>query len=424
MTDRGLADLQVLEDTIAKLRVAVVALSALAWQSSASPSLFLLLWFGALAYAAGVLLAEPHRHLPVHVWQAALSLIDWGLISAAVFATGGGGSELYVLYFLFIVSMALRTGPRTVAIAGLITAMLYIAMGGITAQGVSPALPSIALRAAYIACVALGSSFVAAEIARQKRARSSAEAGQNAVQDITAAVSHDLLNPLSTIFGLVEMLQDDPNEPLSRTQQQTLARLTSNARRMTGLVRNLLDSEALERGTPSLVLRSVDVNALIERCADANACDADARKIDVEIELDPQLRRGLVDELLLERLINNLLGNALKFTPTGGRIRLTTRAGGKAFRIEVWNSGAEVPPELRPVIFEKHTRSAGSSGVGLGLYICKLAARLHGGDIALHHPPGGGVAFVVDLPLRAAEAAVDRDVTEPTLHDRRQTAAA
>lgn len=424
MTDRSLADVQVLEDAVAKLRIAVVALTALAWQSAASPSLFFLLWFGALTYAAGILLAQPHRHLPLHIWQTGLSMIDWGLISAAVFTTGGGNSDLYVLYFLFVVSLAMRTSPRTVVLAGLGTAAAFLAVGGITAQGLSPALPSIALRAAYIACVAVGSGLVAAEIVRQKRARSSAEASINAVQDFTAAVSHDLLNPLSNIFGLVEMLQDAPDEPLTRTQQQNLSRLTSNARRMTGLVRNLLDSEALERGTPSLVVRSVDVNSLIERCADANASDAAAKKIGVALELDPGLRRCLVDELLIERLLNNLLANALKFTPTGGRVELSTHCGAKSFQIEVWNSGTEVPPQLRPIIFEKHVRSPGSSGVGLGLYICKLATRLHGGDIALHHPSRGGVAFVVDLPLRrVAEVVSDRQPVGPALHTH-QTAAA
>jgi NtrC-family two-component system sensor histidine kinase KinB len=169
---------------------------------------------------------------------------------------------------------------------------------------------------------------------------------------------------------------------------------------MTALVRNLLDSEALERGTPTLVLRSVDVNALIERCIDANACDSASRKVSVETDLDTDLPRALVDELLVERLLNNLLHNALKFTPVGGSIRLSTRRGTRSFQIEVWNSAAPIAEELRPVLFEKHTRSAGSSGVGLGLYICKLACRLHDGDITLHHPRSGGVAFVVELPLR------------------------
>jgi two-component system sensor histidine kinase KdpD len=95
-----------------------------------------------------------------------------------------------------------------------------------------------------------------------------------------------------------------------------------------------------------------------------------------------------------------LLHNAVKFTPAGGRVRLTTRQRSGSFQIEVWNSGPPVPEDLQPVIFEKHTRCPGSSGVGLGLYICALAARLHGGVIALGHPAEGGVAFVVDLPLR------------------------
>lgn len=415
MTPRGLSDLQVFEDTVARLRLVLVALSVLAWPAAPAPSSSMLLWFGAMAYSAGILLAAPHRHLPLHVWQIGLSLADWVLISAGIYATGGAHSDLYVLYFLFVLSVALRTGPRSAAIVGLFTASAYLAATGIRSGGMDGMLPLLALRAAYIGCVAVGSSLVAAEILRQKRARSTAEAGRTAVQDITAAVSHDLLNPLSVIFGLVENLQDDPKEPLSRSQQESLARITSNARRMTGLVRNLLDSEALERGTPTLVLRAVDVNALIERCADANACDAAARKINVAMDLDANLPRATVDELLLERLLNNLLHNALKFTPSGGDIKLTTRGSARSFQIEVWNSGQPIVEELQPILFEKHTRCPGSSGVGLGLYICHLAARLHDGSIKLHHPRSGGVAFVVDLPLRRTPDAVATRRSLPTL---------
>lgn len=424
MTDRGLADLQTFEDTVARLRLVLVALTILAWQESAVPSLFLLLWFGALTYSAGILLAEPHRRLPIHVWQVGLSLIDWGLISAGIFATGGAQSDLYVLYFLLILSVALRTGPGSAAVVGLGTAAAYLTATGINAGGMSGSFSTVALRAAYIGCVAVGSAFVAAEILRQKRARSTAEAGRTAVQDITAAVSHDLLNPLSAIFGLVENLQDDPNEPLTKSQQQSLARVTSNARRMTGLVRNLLDSEALERGTPSLVRRAVDVNALIERCADANACDAAAKEISVNLELDRDLPRAMIDELLIERLLNNLLHNALKFTPASGEIRLITRRGTKSFQIEVWNSSKPISENLLPVLFEKHTRCPGSSGVGLGLYICRLAARLHDGEIAVHHPRSGGVAFIVDLPLRRAAAVVATRQALPGVVHNQQAATA
>jgi len=424
MTDRSLADVQVFEDTVARLRLVIAALTALVWETAPSPSLFLLLWFGAIAYSTGILLAQPHRHLPVQVWQIGLSVIDWVLISAGIFATGGAQSDLYALYFFFVLSVALRTGPRSAAIVGLGSAAAYLAATGVHAGGMSGAFPTLALRAAYIGCVAVGSSLLAAEILRQKRARSTAEAGRTAVQDITAAVSHDLLNPLSTIFGLVENLQDDPDEPLTRSQQESLARITSNARRMTALVRNLLDSEALDRGTPTLVWRSTDVNALIERCVDANASDAAAKKISVATELDPDLPRTMVDELLIERLLSNLLHNALKFTPTGGDIRLTTRRGARSFEIEVWNSSQPIAEELRPVLFEKHTRCAGSSGVGLGLYICKLAARLHDGDISLRHPRSGGVAFVVDLPLRRVPQAAPSALSFPLVrHSHSQQAA-
>lgn len=412
------SDCHLLEDRIAKLRLLVVVLTGLALGLAEAASVFAALWLAAAAYASAVLLLEPHRHLWTPLWQIGISAIDWALITAAVFVTGNG-SELYALYFLFVITLALRFDSLGAAIAGIATATAYAATSVFLDGGVDANLATIGLRAGYIVCTAVGSGVVAAEIRRQIRARSTAEAGRSAAQDITAAISHDLLNPISSILGLIEDMQDSPDEPLTRAQQKTLVRVTSNARRMTALVRNLLDSEALERGTPSLLLRPADVNALIDRCADANAGDTAAKKLAVEIDLDPNLPRAVVDELLIERLVTNLLHNAIKFTPEGGQVRLSTRCRRGSFRIEVWNSGPPVPADLEPAIFEKHTRTPGSSGVGLGLYICKLATRLHGGVIGVQHPDSGGVTFVVDLPLRtAAEAVPPRQCPAPVFAQR------
>jgi signal transduction histidine kinase len=385
-----------LEDAISRLRLVVVAITGFAWWMSDQPTLFVCVWLAGIAYSTVLVVFEPHRHLPGTVWRVAVSVIDWGLIAGALLLTIGTG-ELYVLFFLLVLSLALRIEPFGVAAVGVATAGFYLAANLWLAT--DALLATILLRTGYLLCISVGSAAVAAEIRGLIRARSRAEAGRSAAQDITAALSHDLLNPLSAILGFVETLQDSDEEPLTATQRQVLTRVTINARRMNRLIRNLLDSEALERGTPSLVLRAVDVNALVDRCADANAGDANAKDLAVELALDPALKSALVDELLIERLVSNLLHNAIKFTPTNGSVRISTRRGGTRFEVEVWNSGPPIADDLIPVLFEKHTRSPESPGVGLGLYICNLAARLHGGEISVRHPHEGGVAFTVSLPL-------------------------
>lgn len=395
MTRTCQTDTRRLEDAISRLRLVVVAITGFAWWMSETPALFVFVWLSAIAYSTAVVVLEPHRHLPEPLWRVGVSVVDWILIAAVLVLTAS--SELYVLFFFFVLSLALRIEPVSVAAVGIGTAGLYLGASNWLATDVP--LATILLRTGYILCVSVGSGAIAGEIRGLIRARSRAEASRSAAQDVTAALSHDLLNPLSAILGFVETLQDSDEEPLTATQRQILTRVTTNARRMNRLIRNLLDSEALERGTPSLVLRAVDVNSLVDRCADANAADATVKNLAVELDLDPSLKGALVDELLIERLVTNLLHNAIKFTLNSGTVRMSTRHGGARFEIEVWNSGPPISDDLIPVLFEKHTRSPESPGVGLGLYICNFAARLHGGDIGVRHPDQGGVAFTVSLPL-------------------------
>ncbi|MFI5366452.1 MAG: sensor histidine kinase [Candidatus Binatia bacterium] len=356
-------------------------------------------WSGALLYAVALLLAEPYRRVPLVAWQVVSGLIDWGLITLAIVATGMERSDLYVLYFLSVMSIALRFELGEVIGVGVGTVAVYVGLTLATATDWTAAAQTAGTRMGYVLLFSVVSGVLAREAKRLLRERVNGEARRRAVEEVTATVSHDLRNPLAAITGLVEILLDAAPEMLSFDQRALLHRISANAQQMSNLVNNLVDAELIERGQQAFRPAPVDLNGLVRHVVEAQAHQAEVKQIGLVLDLSPRLPPANLDRGMVERLISNLLHNAVKFTPENGAIRVSTRRREARVDIEVWNSGAHVPPELRAMMFEKFVREADSRGVGLGLYICKSIVALHGGTIAVRNAPGGGVAVIAEFPM-------------------------
>ncbi len=393
-----------MESTIAYLRVAVVLLASTAFVESPARLFGDHVMTGAvlaaLTYALATVVLQPYQRLPLLWWEVASGFVDWGFITVWIGITGGLESPFYLLYFLSILSIAMRYGLKEVLIAGVGTVVGYVALV-LPFAYVSPvALEHLALRMGHLLLFAFGSAILARETTRHFRAQLKEEAQRLAVQEVTATVSHDLKNPLSAIVGLVEILLDSAPDTLSLEQRSLLHRIDANAKQMGNLVANLLDAELIERGRHAFEPVHVDVNALVRHVVEAQVHQAEMKHIGLVLDLAQQLPVACLDGRLIERVVANLLNNALKFTPEDGAVRVSTRQRGPRIAIEVWDSGPGVPPALHSVLFEKFARHKDSVGAGLGLYICKRIIDLHRGTIAVHEREDG-VSFVVELPIAA-----------------------
>jgi signal transduction histidine kinase len=393
-----------MEKAIAQLRVAVVLLAGITFLTD--PRHLLSDWTmpgiaaAALAYAAAVAIGEPYRRMPLIWWGVVSGFIDWGLITACILATGGIRSQFYLLYFLSILSVAMRYGLREVLVTGVGTALGYLVIALLSPDSSATVLGDAALRMGHLLLFALGSGILARETTRHFRARLKEEARWLAVQEVTATVSHDLRNPLNAITGLIEILLESAPGALSLEQRALLHRVDANTQQMTNLITNLLDAELIERGRQSFQPTQVNVNALVRRVVEAQAHQAEMKHIGLVLDLSQRLPPALLDGRLIERLIANLLNNAVKFTPEDGAVRVSTGNHGARIRIEVWDSGPDVPASLRSVLFEKFARQEDSPGIGLGLYICRSIVDMHRGKIFVRKV-GGGVSFIVELPVAA-----------------------
>ena len=220
-----------------------------------------------------------------------------------------------------------------------------------------------------------------------------------------ANVSHELRTPLALIIGPTEKLI--ASTKLDDDARRDLDVIVHNARLLLNHVNDLLDVSKLEAGKMGLKYGDVDMARLVRLTAVHFDLLAQERRIRFSVEADAILR-GQVDPEKFQRVLLNLLSNAFKFTPEGGRIRCTLRRADMHALLEVADSGPGIPAEQREIVFERFRQLEGGAtrrhgGTGLGLAIARDLVDLHGGSISISEAPEGGALFTVRLPTIAPE---------------------
>jgi len=222
-------------------------------------------------------------------------------------------------------------------------------------------------------------------------------------KEFVANVSHELRTPLSVVQGYVETLLDGAvNE--EKSALEFLAIIDKNVRRLSAIVTDLLDLSKLESGGHVFEPRPVDIRGLVERVAEAFRPVAERKKQQLVTEVSPGADIVHADGALLERALANLVDNALKYTPDGGRIRIRAGFDGGQVALAVDDNGMGIPEADLPRIFERFyrvdkSRSRDLGGTGLGLSIVKHIVQIHGGTISVSSTPAGST-FTLRVPPR------------------------
>ncbi|MBI3649369.1 MAG: PAS domain S-box protein, partial [Actinobacteria bacterium] len=211
------------------------------------------------------------------------------------------------------------------------------------------------------------------------------------------AVSHDLRTPLAAILGLAVTLERGDVELDPQDSRDLARRIADNARKLDRLVTNLLDMDRLARGIVTPKLHPTDVGALVRRLLAESELIGGSR---LHMDIQPVLVS--VDGAKVERIVENLLANTVRHTPTNAQIWVVVRPQDGGASIAVEDDGPGVPTELHEAIFEPFRQGPDapqhSPGVGVGLTLVKRFAELHGGRAWVEDRPGGGASFRVFLP--------------------------
>lgn len=220
--------------------------------------------------------------------------------------------------------------------------------------------------------------------------------------ELIQLIVHDLKSPLSVIKGGINLLAKARLGPLTETQTRLLTNLEQSGDDILQMINDLLDVERMEAGALKLHLGIVEPEILLHECVNDLQIVASTYKQNLTISHPAVLPRVQVDKSLLRRVLNNLLTNALKFTPEEGDIQVAAGIEADYLIIGVADSGPGVPPADRERIFEKFTQVQGTErrGAGLGLTFCKMAIAAHGGTITVGESASGGALFEIVLPLR------------------------
>ncbi len=231
-------------------------------------------------------------------------------------------------------------------------------------------------------------------------------------RDFVANVSHELKSPLTVIRGLVETLLDDSTLPAT-TRLSFLEKIRRQGERLSSIVSDLLTLSRAESGLPGLRRERIDWRDPVEESFQAFSPAIDAKRIEARLDLpvEPVPVHAEGDSLRL--LLDNLLDNAVKYTPEGGEIVVRLKTDEGVAVLEVRDSGIGIEPKDQQRVFERFyrvdkARSRALGGTGLGLSIVKHLALAHGGEVGLESSPGKGSTFQVRLPLGRAN--IDRDV--------------
>jgi signal transduction histidine kinase len=224
---------------------------------------------------------------------------------------------------------------------------------------------------------------------------------QQTKNDVISLVSHEMRTPLTAIQGMTELLAHY-DVPADRRKEMTLA-INDEVKRLTRMITEYLDITRLESGATAMRLQPVKVEALLERIVILLEPVVAARKIALVRSVPADLPAILADPDLLARAVENLVSNAIKYSPDGGHVTVSARAEEEFLCIEVADRGYGIPAADLGRIFEKFYRvprvqDAGTPGTGLGLSLVREIAELHRGSIAVKSEVDQGSTFTLRIP--------------------------
>lgn len=382
---------------------------------------------GALVVTPPIVLWSRHRDLdlaPRKLAETVATFIAVLAVGVACFAVPQ--VSRYPLAYLCLPPLAwlaLRCGAResSTAIAVLAVIAVFTTEHGLGPFVMGTRNESLLVLQSFMATIALMILPMAAlvgEYARaieereragreERRARFEAETASRTKDEFLAMLSHELRNPLQAIGTSTWMLENRRgSEEQAARSLEIIRRQTDNLTRM---VNDLLDMARAIAGKVLIVKQAVDVEGAVRHVMEQLRDGGRLERRQVDVEVEPV--RALADPTRFEQMLTNLLGNALKFTPPDGHIRVAARREGDDAVVTVEDDGIGIDPELLPRVFEPFVQgkrqSAGrEGGLGLGLALVQRLAQLHGGRVeAQSEGPGLGSRFVLTIPCASAESA-------------------
>jgi signal transduction histidine kinase len=224
--------------------------------------------------------------------------------------------------------------------------------------------------------------------------------------DFLSMVSHELKAPLSSLLMQISVVLDGLAGDLTPKQDELLSKAKEKTKGMITLVNDILDYRRLQEGKSIQKIENLDMADVLERTADLMRLSAEEKGVEITFDIAEDIPAFNGDRGGVQAIFVNLISNAIKYTPKGGRVKVSLFKKGKDIRFKVVDTGIGIPPQDLNRVFEKFYRiktdeTKSISGSGLGLSIVKGIVEAHNGFVHLESEVGQGATFVVSLPSEA-----------------------
>jgi signal transduction histidine kinase len=366
----------------------------------------------------------------LHLPFAALNIAaDLFVMTGAVYLTGGPSSPLVPIYFIEVAVMALLTNLGLTIVTITACVVLFTTMSVLTRAGVLPLLPTPyelvgSLTTAYTAvaigtfamCTLAPGAYIAIivqqlrakEAALEEQARDLLEAAKEKSQ-FMVNVTHELRTPLHGILGLSDLMREGIYGPVTEPQKESIQGIMESAKGLLTHIDALLLLARSEASKLDIVASTVVLSELVNSVAATGRSMRGRKELALEVSVARDLPELTTDRGKLAQILVNLLANAIKFTPEGGRVTIEARRAGEGVAILVRDTGIGIPKTELGRIFDEFHQVDGSSsrtygGVGVGLSLARRLATMLGGRIEVESTEGKGSTFTVELPIRLAAA--------------------
>jgi signal transduction histidine kinase len=219
--------------------------------------------------------------------------------------------------------------------------------------------------------------------------------------EFVGTASHELRTPLTTLQMGIDLLAEELSPHATERQREILAMCREDAARLERLVTDLLDLSKIESGRMMPALSRVDAGTLVKAVLEPSRARIEAGGIELLVSVEPNLPQVMADPSQIERVVANLVANAVSATPRGGRIAVAARRSDDRVDVSVSDTGRGIPREYLPRLFGKFMQVPGSAtgSAGLGLAISRQIVQAHGGEIRAESEPGRGAVFTFTLPV-------------------------
>jgi signal transduction histidine kinase len=337
--------------------------------------------------------------------EMGLVLFDATAVSVALLLTKNGSSDFFLLYFVVLFIATLSDKPQVVAATAILIAILHLYTTAHLGGGASVLSSGELVHVPFLLIVALFFGHLVERASTAEREAREVLDRERVITDFVAGVIHDLKNPVGLIQAMAEILLEHQPGALNPEQAELVRRIHANSQHIMKIALNLIEARQLEATRLALRKEPASLVDVASEVLTVVRAASELKGVSLELETSPTLPNLPIDVTRMDRVVWNLVDNAIRSSPSGGEVLVSLTHGDGEVVLSVTDDGMGIPREDLPLLFDRYrSRSGGRfTASGLGLFIAKTIVEAHGGTIQVDSVIGGGTTFAVHLPTADAQ---------------------